>query len=85
MPTISMFFGIVIRMFADDHNPPHFHASYQDSTATFTLEGDLIEGEMPLKQQKLISAWAQIHFEELCANWELAKQKETIFSIKPLQ
>lgn len=56
MPTLSMFFGIIIRMFADDHNPPHFHASYQGDNATFDLSGKLPEGDMPLKQQKLIAA-----------------------------
>lgn len=56
MLTLSMFFGIIIRMFADDHNPPHFHASYQGDNATFDLSGNLLEGGMPLKQQKLIAA-----------------------------
>ena len=59
MPTLSMFFGIIIRMFADDHNPPHFHASYQNDNATFDLNGNLLEGDMPTKQQKLIGAWAR--------------------------
>lgn len=56
MPTLSMFFGIIIRMFAGDHNPPRFHASYQGNDATFDLWGNLLEGDMPLKQQKLIAA-----------------------------
>ena len=48
MPTISMFYGIIIRMYNNgEHNPPHFHASYQGYYATFTLDGDLIEGEIP--------------------------------------
>lgn len=85
MPTLSMFFGIIIRMFVDDHNPPHFHASYQDNIAVFDLEGNLLEGEFPSKQTKLVVAWAQIHHDELVANWELAKNKESLFRIEPLR
>lgn len=68
MPSISMFLGIVIRMFYDEHNPPHFHASYQGSNATFRLDGTPLEGVLPKKQEKLVSAWALLHEEELEAN-----------------
>ena len=85
MPTLSMFFGIIVRMFVDDHNPPHFHASYQGYNATFDLEGNPLEGELPSKQTKLVAAWAQIHHEELIANWSLAESKEPLFKINPLQ
>lgn len=85
MPTLSMFFGIIIRMFADDHNPPHFHASYQENNATFDFNGNLLEGDMPAKQQKLIAAWTEIHRDELAANWELAASKEELFKISPLR
>lgn len=85
MPTLSMFFGIIIRMYADDHTPPHFHAFYQGDNATFDMNGNLLEGEMPTKQQKLIAAWAEIHHDELVANWELAVNKEALFKISPLK
>ena len=85
MPTISMFFGIVIRMYFDDHNPPHFHALYAGNTALYTLDGELLEGNMPSKQHKLIVAWAAIHQEELEANWELASSEGTVFKIDPLR
>lgn len=85
MPTISMFYGIVIRMFSDDHNPPHFHAVYQGNAAMFTLDGEMIHGNMPTKQLKYIAAWAAIHEDELKANWELAKDKEELFRIDPLK
>lgn len=49
MPLLSMFYGIIIRMYFDDHNPPHFHASYQGSHATFSLDGELTEGDLPRK------------------------------------
>ena len=85
MPTISMFYGIIIRMYADDHHPPHFHAFYQDDEALFTLDGRLIEGKMPNKQRRLILAWIEIHRDEIEANWQLLKAKEQPFKIEPLK
>ena len=85
MPTISRFFGITIQMFYDDHNPPHFHAEYQNYSASFYLDGSLYKGYMPPKQMKLIAAWADIYNEELLKNWELAKTKQIPFEIDPLQ
>lgn len=86
MPTISMFYGIIIRMYNNgEHNPPHFHALYQGMQAIFNFDGDLIEGEMPNKQCKLISAWAVLHKDELLANWELAMSEQALYKIQPLQ
>lgn len=86
MPAISMFFGIIIRMFNNgEHNPPHFHASYQDYNATFDMDGNITQGSMPKKQTKLISAWVEIHKEELLANWELAISEEPLYKIDPLR
>ena len=86
MPSISMFFGIIIRMYNNgEHNPPHFHAEYQGYQATFNLDGDILEGEMPKKQVKLISAWAELHKEELIANWELAMNEQPLYKIDPLK
>ena len=85
MPTISTFYGITIQMFNNgEHNPPHFHALYQGKNATFNMEGELIKGTMPRKQCKLIAAWAEIHKEELLANWELAINEKELYRIKPL-
>ena len=85
MPTISMFLGIIIRMYIDEHNPPHFHASYQGHEASFTLDGELIEGDMPRKQRKYIGAWAEYHNDELIANWELAMSEQPLYKIDPLR
>lgn len=85
MPTISMFYGILIRMYYDDHNPPHFHAFYNNYKAIFNFEGEILDGDMPKKQIKLIAAWSVIHKEELLANWELAKNSEMLFNITPLK
>ena len=86
MPTISMFYGIIISMYNNgEHNPPHFHASYQGHIGLFDMEGNLKEGEMPRKQTKLIAAWAEIHRDELLANWELAINEQPLYKIEPLR
>ena len=85
MPAISMFYGIIIYMYMRDHLPPHFHARYQGFEAIFDFEGEMLEGEMPRNQAKLISAWATVHRDELEANWILAKEKQPLFKINPLQ
>lgn len=86
MPTISMFYGIIIKMYNNgEHNPPHFHATYQGYNAVFNLDGELIEGDIPRKQAKLISAWVEIHKDELIANWELAITEQPLYKIEPLR
>ena len=88
MPTISMFFGIVIKMNWRDigqHNLPHFHAYYGDHEAVFNLEGDIISGQFPKKQSAFIKAWALLHEDELSANWKLAVNGEATFRIDPLR
>lgn len=85
MPTISMFFGILIRMYYDEHNPPHFHASYQGNQATFDMDGNILDGDFPDRQRKLVAAWAVLHKDELLANWELAREDQSLFRIDPLR
>ncbi len=88
MPTISMFFGIIIRMYfgPKEHNPPHLHAYFQEFTATIELEsGNLLKGEMPNKQTKMIQAWIEIHKDELFADWKLCQNGEKPFKIDPLK
>lgn len=86
MPAISMFLGIIIRMYnTGEHNPPHFHAEYQGYKGVFNMEGELIEGEMPRRQIKLIAAWSEIHKEELLANWDFAMSEQPLYKIAPLR
>lgn len=81
-----MFYGILIKMFNNnEHNPPHFHAQYQDNHATFSLNGELLNGNMPNGKVRLIQAWVELHKDELAANWELAIQKEPLYKIEPLR
>lgn len=85
MPYVSMFFGIIIRMFHDDHNPPHFHAQYQGQRAVFDLNGNLITGRMKSKTaQSLIKKWAKLHHQELVENWDIARRAGEIRKIDPL-
>ena len=87
MPTISMFYGIIIRMYfaPGEHNPPHFHAYYNEYQATINLDNlEIMEGNLPRKQKRLVQAWAELHIDELKANWKLAMNGETPYKIEPL-
>lgn len=88
MPIISMFFGIIIRMYyaPAEHNPPHVHAYFQDASAVFRIEdGEMTSGNISKKQIKLIQAWIEIHKEELVADWQLCQNGEKPFKIEPLK
>jgi hypothetical protein len=88
MPTISMFFGIIIRMYYSpkEHNPPHIHAYYQNFRTTISVQNcEIIEGQIPSRQLRLIQAWIEIHREELLADWELCQNGEKPFQIEPLK
>lgn len=88
MPTISMFYGILIRMFfydTDRHHLPHIHAEYQGKSAVYSIaDGELLAGELPKNKHKLVVAWIEIHHENLAADWELASNGKTPFPIKGL-
>ena len=89
MPIISMFYGIVISLYFYDnkqHNLPHIHVRYQGTKAIFNIETcEIIEGDLPKKQQKLVSAWMEIHKDELIADWELALDGQQPYKIEPLK
>ncbi len=88
MPLISMFYGILIRMFFMDtekHHLPHIHAEYQGETGVYSIpDGKLLAGSIPSKKEKLVVAWIEIHQDSLLANWELAVNGKTPFKIKGL-
>lgn len=88
MPTISMFYGIIIRMYCapKEHAPAHFHAFYGEYKALIDINsGELIEGSLPKKQLRLVLAWTELHKDELKANWKLAMESELPFKIDPLK
>jgi len=85
MPRISMFFGIVIYMYYDDHNPPHFHASYEGLEGAFDFDGNLLKGYMLPRAQKLISEWCRMHSNELIENWRNIETDKPLNWIEPLR
>lgn len=85
MPELSQFYGIVIRMFFDDHAPPHFHAYYGSDEAVFAIETlSLIAGRLPPRALGLVVEWSSLHQEELWHAWESAKRLEPPTRIDPL-
>lgn len=88
MPTISMFYGIIIRMYClpKEHNPPHFHAYYGEFKAIIDINScELIEGNLPKKQLKIVLAWAELRKEELLSDWNLAMKGELPLPIDPIR
>lgn len=88
MPELSRFYGIIIRMYmevGEPHHLPHFHAYYQDQVAVFSLDPiDLIAGTLPRRQRRLVEAWAELHQQELAADWERLQAGEPPEPIDPL-
>jgi len=85
MPYVSMFFGIIIRMFYSEHNPPHFHAEYQGSEGIFNFEGKMLQGNIKSKiALKLIKEWTLLRTKELEENWINITLKNVINKIEPL-
>ena len=86
MPTISVFYGIVVRMFFDEHAPPHFHVEYAEFKATIEIETlELLEGRLPRRALELVLDWAELHRTELLADWELCRQHQPPKKIEPLR
>ncbi len=89
MPTLSMFYGIIIYMFHFDdkkHHLPHIHAHYGEQSAVIEISsGEVLGGELPKNKMKLVQAWVEIHKEELTANWNLALEGQPLFKIEPLK
>ena len=88
MPALSMFFGIIVRMQSEKggkHHKPHIHAIYGDSEIVIALDGEILEGSFPAKQQKMVLAWMAIHEDELNANWSMLSEGDGYFKIDPLR
>jgi hypothetical protein len=86
MPEISRFFGIIIRMYFNDHFPPHFHAQYGEHQAEIAIETlEILKGELPNRALGLVLEWASLHRNELRADWERARNGEPLKPIKPLE
>jgi hypothetical protein len=85
MPEISRFLGIIIYMYFNDHDPPHFHAKYNEYRGKITInELQLIEGKLPKRVMALLLEWANNHRTELLENWETLKKDGKYKKVKPL-
>ena len=85
MPTISMFYGVVIQMFWNDHAPPHFHALYGEYEAIVSIETlQVLRGGLPRRALAMVLEWAQDHRVELMENWDRCALLEMPTKIEPL-
>ena len=90
MPVLSMFFGIIVRMYREEgskHNMPHLHAEYSGKEIVMALDGTILEGEkdFPRNKQRMLEVWMEIHREDLEADWKLLSNGEQFFRIDPLR
>ncbi|MEP7200255.1 MAG: DUF4160 domain-containing protein [Chloroflexota bacterium] len=86
MPEISRFFGIVIRMYYDEHNPPHFHAVYGREEAQIGIDPIvLLEGNLPNRALSMTFEWAALHQRELSENWKRLRSDQTARKLPPLR
>jgi hypothetical protein len=86
MPTISMFYGILIQMYWDEHAPPHFHAIYGEFKAVIDIRGLAIsQGNLPRRASQLVLDWAELHQQELLEDWGLCQIKQQPKPIEPLK
>ena len=86
MPTISMFYGIMIQMFWGDHAPPHFHAVYGEYEIIINIRTlEIMKGFMPRRALALVLEWASLHREQLIEDWKLCELKQIPVKIEPLE
>lgn len=86
MPEISRFFGIVITMYHNEHDPPHFHVRYGQQKALISIETlSVLEGNLKPRTLRLVLEWASQHQAELIEDWNLARQKSPLNAIEPLE
>ena len=84
MPEICRFYGIIITMFAQEHNPPHFHVRYNDFHAIVEIKTGTIKGTLPRRALNLVYDWLDLHREDLLDNWARMENGESLAVIEPL-
>ena len=88
MPELSRFFGIIIRMYLEagaPHHRPHFHAYYSGEVAVYQIDPvELLSGELPRRQARLVEAWAELHGAELLSDWQRLQGGQIPLRIPPL-
>jgi hypothetical protein len=83
MPIISVFFGIIVRMWHDDHPPPHVHVDYQGFEALVNIaSGEVSEGRLPKKAATIVKEWCLRHQDALMANWRHGQSFEPMERIQ---
>jgi hypothetical protein len=86
MPEISRFYGIIITMYYNDHNPPHFHARYGSEVVLIEIRSlRILEGELPSRATNMVLEWAKLNKSKLLENWENILREKPVFKIDPLQ
>lgn len=86
MPELCRFHGIIIRMYFDDHAPPHFHAMYGEEEAVIEIDNlAVLQGRLSQRAYRLVAEWAALHQKELREAWNRAKQLESPGKIAPLE
>lgn len=88
MPIISSFYGVLIYIYREingKHHVPHFHAVFAEYECVYDLEGNIIEGELPNKKHKMVSAWCAIHEDEILAAWRAWNESGVVIKIDGLR
>lgn len=86
MPEISRFYGIIIALYYNEHNPPHFHAKYGEFVAEIDIRTlQILNGNLPKRAKALVLEWADEHREDLILDWELARKMAKLNPIEPLK
>ena len=85
MPVISRFLGIVISILYRDHEPPHFHAAYGEYEVTVGIRDGVVTGRFPRRALAHVLEWAELHRDELTANWDRARAREPLLPVAPLE
>jgi hypothetical protein len=85
VPEISRFLGISVRMFYDEHGPPHFHAVYAEYSIVVQIESGQVHGTFPPRALRHVLEWYRVHQDELAADWDLAAAGRPLNPIAPLE
>lgn len=85
MPTVSRFYGIVVFLNYNDHEPPHFHARYGDEEVTVEIETGIVRGVMSKRALRMVFEWSDAHREDLLDNWHRARERRPLNQITPLR
>lgn len=88
MPELCRFYGVIIKMIYNDndrHHKPHVHVYYGEYESSIALDGEVLEGQIPIKQYRMVSGWMALHEDELYAAWNNAVRSLAFNKIEPLK